>query len=313
MGLHYTDRMVPRPRRALTRPEPTTPRKLRISVDPVVTVGTLLSFGLATGFYFYNELAPAIATFAGLLGVIITLQVQEITRERRRAEHESRMGAILSKIERSDWLPDVIESMLGSVTKVEQTYPDTPAVDACRQALEECRARLTDLEGGRFQFPYTDNELALRLCQTTQHEFLAISVPRIDLRWWRAPEGQRYWRHQLDALGRGVTIRRVFIYDEWSDELAEVAHEQRDAGVEVRRVRQDTLPLGARGIIGLWDGGCGLEVSYDASGEAVLFSYTVAEADLDRLRRQFELVERMAVGVDEPEPTAGVTGGGQPR
>lgn len=287
-------------------------RKLRISVDPVVAVGTLLSIGLATGFYFYNELAPTIATFAGMLGVVITLQVQEITRERRRAEHESRLGAMLGKIERSDWLPDVVESMLGSVTKVEQTYPDTPAVDAVRQAMEECRSRLADLEGGRFQFPYTDNELALRLCENLRREFLAISVSGIDLRWWRAPEGRRYWQLQLDALARNVAIRRVFIYDEWSDGLAAIAREQQEAGVQVRRVQQDTLPLGARGIIGLWDANCGLEVSYDSSGEAVLFSYTVAEPDLDRLRRQFELVERMAVDIDEPEPSAGVTGAGQP-
>lgn len=304
--------MVPRPRRAPSRPEPVTSRKLRISVDPVVAVGTLLSVGLAAGFYFYNELAPAIATFAGLLGVIITFQVQEMTRERRRAEHETRLGAILAKIERSDWLPDVVESMMGSVTKIEQTYPDTPAVAACREAMEECRARLADLEGGRFQFPYTDNELPLRLCETMQREFLATSVAAFDVRWWRLPEGRRYWQLQRDALDRGVAIRRVFVYDEWSDELAAVAREQLGAGVQVRRVRQGALPVGARGVIGLWDATCGLEVSYDASGQAVLFSYSVAEPDLDRLRRQFELVERMAIDIDEPEPSAGVTGAAQP-
>jgi hypothetical protein len=283
-------------------------------MDPVVAVGTLLSVGLAAGFYFYHELAPALATFAGLLGIIITLQIEEMTKERRRAEQETRLGGMLAKIERSDWLPDTVESMLDSVTRIEREYPDSPAVVACRQAMEECRDRLGNLESGRFQFPYTDNELALRMCQNMQREFVAISFASIDLRWWQAPEGRRYWDLQLDALARGVVVRRVFVYDDWSAELAAVAREQRDAGVVVRRVHQDTLPVGARGIIGIWDRMCGLEVSYDASGQAVLFSYTVAEADLDRLRRQFDLVERMAIDLDdsEPDPTTTVTGAGQP-
>lgn len=271
----------------------------------------MLSIVLTVVFYFIRDLAFAMAAFAGLLGIIMTMQWQQMAKERRRAEHESRLGSMLAKIERSDWLTDEIECMLGSVTKIEQDYPGTPAMAACRQAMADCRARLVDLEAGRFRFPYTDNELALRMCESMRHEFLAISVSGIDLRWWLAPEGQRYWQIQRDALDRGVTIRRVFIYDEWSDELAAIARAQADAGVRVRRVQQDALPVGARGIMGIWDGGCGLEVSYDASGQAVLFSYSVAEPDLHRLRSQFELVERMAIDIDDPDPAAKVTGAGR--
>lgn len=287
-------------------------RRSRLWIDPVLAAGTLLSLAFGIAFYFYGELdAVAIATFAGLLGIIITLQIQEITRERRRAEYESRMGAIIATLESSLWLPDLIEPMLASVRKVEQTHSRTPAVDACRQLLERCQAQLADLESGRFRYPYEDNALPLRLCQTLQREFLAISVPANDLRWWLTPEGRRYWQYQQQALDRGVVIRRVYIHDEWSPELAALAQEQRDAGAEVRRVHRDALPVGARGIIGIWDRTCGVEVTYDASGAAVFYSYSVAEADLDRLRRQFEQVERMAVDLDEPEPSAGFTGSGQ--
>lgn len=37
-------------------------------------------------------------------------------------------------------------------------------------------------------------------------------------------------------------------------------------------------------------------------GQAVAFAFTVTRSDLDRLRRQFERIERLAVGLDDPEP-----------
>lgn len=286
-------------------------RKSRVSVDPVLAIGTVLSIGLATVFYFYDDLALTIAFFAGMLGIIITLQVQESTKERRRAEHESRLGAIIATLEQSVWLPDVIESMLRSTTVVERTYPGTPAVETARELMEQCRTRMADLESGRFHHPYVENALNLRLCQALRREFLAISVPALDLAWWRTPEGRQYWSLQVQALDRGATIRRVFVHNGWTDDIDAMAREQKSAGVEVRSVHRDELPVGIRGIVGIWDGTCGVEVKYDASGEAISWAYSVSPSDLDRLRRQFEQVERMAVSLEEPEPTAGVAGSSQ--
>lgn len=288
--------------------DPSTQRSSRFSLDPVLVVGTLLSVGLGVFFFFSQSIAAALATFAGLLGIIITLQIQSMTKERQRAEHQTRIGAMISTMESSPGLLDVVESMLSSARKVEASYLGTPAMNAYRQTMEECRTRLTELEGGRFHVPYSDNELALSLCENLRREFLATSVPANDLAWWLEPEGGQYWRTQLQALAQGVQIRRVFIHTGWSDDVDQLAREQQRAGVEVRRIHRERLPVGARGIIGIWDERCGVEVVYDASGEAALFSYTVAPSDLDRLRRQFEFVERMAVGIDEAEPTSGVTG-----
>lgn len=281
-------------------------RKDRPSLDPVLVVGVLLSVGLSVFFYLYQDIPAAIATFSGLLGIIITLQIQAMNKDRQRAERESRLGSMVAKLDRNPWLADVVESMLGSAERVGQLYGGSPAEDAYRQTLEKCRVRLTELENGRFHYPYSDNELNLALCESLQREFLAISVPTIDLTWWLEPEGQRYWRAQREALSRGATIRRVFVHSGWSEELETLARGQQQAGVQVRRIHQDRLPVGRRGIIGIWDGRCGVEVIYDASGQAVLFAFTVATGDLSRLRRNFEFVERLAVGLDEPEPTAGL-------
>lgn len=277
-------------------------RKARFTLDPVLVIGTVSSVGIAVFFYRNTTLAPAFATFAGLLGGIITLQVQILLRDKRRAEYESRMGTLIKMIEGTSWLPDIVESMLRSATRVEREYAGTPAVDACKLAFEQCRGKLTDLEHGRFQLPYNDNSLALQLARNVEREMLVTSVPAIDLEWWDEPEGRTYWDHQLRALREGREIRRVFIHNGWSDRLDALARTQKEAGVKVRRVHTDRLPANMRVIIGLWDGRCGHELNYNASGEAVLFSFTVAPSDLARLRQLFEFIERTAVDLDEEEP-----------
>ena len=128
------------------------------------------------------------------------------------------------------------------------------------------------------------------------------SVPAVDLDWWLQPVGRQYWQAQLEALARGVAIRRVFIYQTWTAGLDALAREQAEAGVAVRRIHNDRLPPNLRIITAIWDGTCGHELSYTAGGDATADSFTVSPPDLERLTRQFEAIERNAVGIDEQEP-----------
>ncbi|MFI6787956.1 hypothetical protein ACIBG4_11560 [Nonomuraea sp. NPDC050383] len=286
----------------MKRPHPKSP----FAVDPVLIVGTGLSVLLGVIFYVREDTAQALGTVAGLIGGVITLQIQSLIQDRRRVEHETRVGQMVSTIDRIPWMTDLMEPMLRAAKHVERDYKGTPAEDACRAAFEECLRTLADLERGHFRAPYGDNEVFLRLIAQAREHICVTSVPAVDLTWWRQPVGRQYWRAQLDALARGVKIRRVFIYHEWTDDLDALAREQLAAGVQVRRVQVDRLPPPMRVITGLWDGACGHELSYTAAGEAVHDTFTVSPPDLERLMRQFEMIERSAVELDdEPRPTAG--------
>lgn len=286
-------------------------RKSSLNLDPVLIVGTIISIGLAIVFYVRQDTAQALGTVAGLIGGVITLQVQTLLREKRRIEHETRVGNMISAIEKIPWLPDLMEPMLRAAKHVEREFKDTPAEDACRAAFEECLGTLADLERGHFRAPYGDNGLFLSLIENTQESMCVTSVPTVDLTWWLEPVGRQYWQAQVDALQRGVEIRRVFIYHDWSDELDVLAREQVKAGVHVRRVHADRLPVAMRVITGVWDGSCGHELSYTAGGEAVHDSFTVSPPDLERLSRQFEMIERSAEELDEPDtPVNGHSGVG---
>jgi hypothetical protein len=280
-------------------------KKHSIIVDPVLIVGTGLSVLLAVIFYVREDAAQALGTVAGLIGGVITLQVQTLLREKRRIDHETRVGHMVSTIEKIPWLPDIMEPMLRAAKHVEREYKGTPAEDACRNAFEECLRTLADLERGHFRAPYGDAAVFLKLIEQSRETMCVTSVPSVDLTWWRQPVGRQYWRAQVEALKRGVVIRRVFIYHEWTEDLDDLAREQVEAGVQVRRVHVDRLPPPMRVITGVWDEACGHELSYTAAGEAVHDTFTVSPPDLERLMRQFEMIERSALELDErrdPDP-----------
>ena len=56
-----------------------------------MVIGTALSIALGAFFYFRVDLNDALAAFAGLLGVAISLQVELLLRSHR-SEHEQRSG-----------------------------------------------------------------------------------------------------------------------------------------------------------------------------------------------------------------------------
>ncbi|MCG5216286.1 hypothetical protein [Streptosporangium sp. KLBMP 9127] len=275
-------------------------RRAPLALDPVLIIGTSLSIVLAVIFYVREDAAQALGTVAGLIGGVITLQIQTLLREQRRIDHETRVGAMVATIEKIAWLSDLMEPMLRAAKHVEREFKDTPAEAACRAAFEECLRTLADLERGHFRAPYGDNSVFHGLITNSRRSMCVTSVPSVDLDWWLEPVGRQYWQAQVDALKRGIEIRRVFIYQEWSDALDALAREQVAAGVKVRRVHIDRLPPHMRVITGVWDDSCGHELSYTAGGEAVHDTFTVSPPDLERLMRQFEMIERSAVELDEP-------------
>jgi hypothetical protein len=276
-------------------------RKSSVGLDPVLITGTITSIGLAIVFYIHQDAAEALGVVAGLIGGVITLQIQTLLREQRRIEHETRVGTMMATIDKIAWMPDLMDPMLRAARHVEQEFKGTPAEDACRAAFEQCLGTLADLQRGHFRAPYGDNGMFLRLIESSERTMCVTSVPSVDLTWWYAPVGRQYWQAQVEALARGVEIRRVFIYEDWSPELDALAREQVEAGVKVRRVEADRLPSGMRVITGIWDDACGHELSYTAGGDAVHDSFTVSPTDLERLTRQFEMIERSATEVNLTE------------
>lgn len=266
-------------------------------LDPVLIIGTGLSVGLGVVFYIFPDPDAALGAVAGLLGVVIVIQVQLVLMMLTRARTDTRTGRIVEAIEGSTWLSPVMDEILASTASIEREFGSTPAVMACNQVFQDCHDRLIDLQRGHFSVPYGEMQLINTLTNNAEKTLWATSVQEIDLAWWLTPKSQHYWKLQQDALARGVKVTRIFIYHDWNNDLAKLAAAQVQAGVEVMRMRRDDILPQSRTDMIIWDEACAYETRSNAVGEPVLNFFTVARQDLERASDQFRAIRTLAVQV----------------
>jgi hypothetical protein len=266
-----------------------------------LVIGVALSTVLGVFFYFRTDLNAALASFAGLIGTTITLQVESLLRARQVREQATRHQRLIANMETAPWIPELLDRSLSAHSTITQTYGSTIALDLARKTFEDCQAQLEGLARGFYSTADPDespNSPVLKLTERMRTSLLATSAGG-DLDWWLAASGTRtYWRLNQEALRRGVTIKRIFIYRTWPDELDALAKAQQACGVQVLRVDENQLPPTLRLNLMIWDGVYGLEPKYNSSGEWVNTSFTFAAQDVALLLDRFKLIESCA----EPWP-----------
>ncbi len=114
--------------------------------------------------------------------------------------------------------------------------------------------------GGEITYDGEDREWLLGLAQEVQHSIEAISLSIMDVMphsfnggLWRSDLGVRYLELQRQAIDRGVSIRRVFVFDDEDqarDELfLRIVQMQRDVGIDVRMLDFQLIPEWLHGMI----------------------------------------------------------------
>jgi hypothetical protein len=274
-----------------------------------LAVGVIVSVALGVFFYFKTDLATAMATFAGLIGTTITLQVESIFRERRVAEGVTRQQRLVSRIEAVGWLPDLLDQALNSIGVIEETYRGTAVVDLTREAVVECLARLRDLQRGRhITSAGDDSEFVFAMTQRAQRTLHATSPYTQTARQFSSPIGEHFWLLNQDALRRGVAIERIFIYRRWNDQLEALARRQHDAGVHTLRVAVDRLPPHLRLDLVIWDGTCcGVSNRSNSTGEPIDAVFTFAPDDLVTWRDHYAVIKSRSEPWPAPPPSPTVS------
>jgi hypothetical protein len=107
--------------------------------------------------------------------------------------------------------------------------------------------------GGQIAYDGEDREWLLGLTEEAEHSINAISLSTVDagLRGfdgglWTSDLGARYLTRQREAIGRSVTIRRIFVFE--NEELArdetflKITQMQRSVGIDVRMLDHQLIP-----------------------------------------------------------------------
>jgi hypothetical protein len=274
-----------------------TPRNRVPAWSPTV-LGIAISVALGAFFYFKTDQQAAFATFAGLLGVTITLQLELLLQNRRIADEELQRETMSTQIESLPWLPPLLRQSLTALHAIESTYAGTVAADLARKRYERHVAGLRDLQRGfLLETRVEDHGLLQELTKTVQHSLIATTNEE-DFLWWSSVAGQTYLKLQAAAIQRGVRIERIFIYREWTDAREQLTARQQALGIRTLRVREDEVAgtLGQDLIV--WDEFIGLTGEFSPSGTRTGDRYTFGRTELDRLMDHYRMIESLA----EPWP-----------
>jgi hypothetical protein len=274
----------------------------RILEDPVLISGLVLSLGTAVLFYFRTDVKTALPVVAGLQVSLITLQIQTLLQQGRKQAVETRQQRLIANMERLEWMPEVLDKITTSIWRVDQTFPGTQIISAARSYLERCANDLKDLERGHLKVEWEDIDLVLAQTRSAQRDLRATSVQGVDLSWWLSRPGRRYWQAHKEALARGIRVERVFIYEEWTEELDNLAREQQVAGVSVLRVPYSLLPSRLKTDMIIWDAACGYETQLNAVGDGYRNFFTLDKQDIARMLSDYEAVRNQADEIPEAAP-----------
>lgn len=148
------------------------------------------------------------------------------------------------------------ETILQLVRNCAQIMPDS-SVLVCGFAQAQI-GRLSQLlkelgEGGQVSYDGEDRDWILELTRHVQGAIDATSLSTVDADatgfghgLWGSNFGQRYLELQREAINRGVTIRRIFVFDSpgqiKESEFLRVYRQQRDLGIHAKVLERLAIP-----------------------------------------------------------------------
>lgn len=267
--------------------------------DPVLVTGIVLSLVLGVLAYFLTNQQFTLGFVVGLLGLILSIQIEQISRLDARASHSDRHSSLMASLEKVSWLLPLVSEIAESAGRVVSDDDLRQLAPIAREKLETCNASLQSLRMGQYRVPAEDVNVLFERTSTATKQILATSVEHVDLSWWRSEVGTNYLSKNREAIERGVEVERIFIYESLSDDLIEVASQHADAGVTVLMVAKSQLRPEYRIDMIIWDESFAYEIELNSDGVEIANRYTVSPSDITRMLQHYSVVRSCAMPVTE--------------
>ncbi|MFP8961782.1 hypothetical protein ACLIYP_14655 [Streptomyces nanhaiensis] len=256
--------------------------RLAAHLDPIALVGIVLGIVLSIALDVTGAASGVESLLVGLMVTVVSLVLDTAARAERRFQ-------LRDLVQTTDWLADSMLSAAGATRRIVEEYPGSVIEAEARQRLHRLAEELGDLSRGRVERPAHDYEHLLAATHACLHRLDAVTNIVGEPVWWRDGVGSAYWQANLDALARGVRIRRVFIIDRRTDEVAQLMAEQRRHGVEVVEVfvrHQDQDPA-LHLNFAIWDDRQAWRAQTNSRGQIMGNLFLANAQDVHELRRLF--------------------------
>ena len=261
----------------------------------ILIVGFAVSVGLGIIFYIKADIATALATFALILGGLLTLQVEATFRRIREEQTHTEQDRFIALLETEPWLYQFVRETTRRGVDIQRSYESPFTLKALQKAAAGFSQELEDMRRGRIMVrPDSDHELVLWLTKNLKSSLLATNLYSAEHLHLGRPGGQEYKRLYLAAIERGVRVERIFIHFQWTPSIEASMRDQAKAGVHTFRVDAATLRTDLRIDMGIWDERYGSELSFNASGDVVDSYISFSDEDVMRMLERYKRIKALA-------------------
>jgi hypothetical protein len=254
----------------------------------------------------HGALKDLIVTCIGLVGVVVSLQLEILFRVAERAQVRERYSRLLEGIE--DY-PDLLQLTFDAIDASVKTLDKATIPQLKREVfnvLYHATSQLQELAQGRLRRAGSDNTLVLDRFIHTQ-EVLRGTTDEGDTSWWSTDDGKRFLDLNSKLIGRDVRIERIWILSAYpSPELCDLLDEHHKLQIDVFIVRADRKDLDRRLLINftLMDNDfLQLDVP-NKEGQAVEYLYSENRVDVERALSTFAQLKSKATKYTGPETLA---------
>ena len=259
------------------------------SRDPITVGGIVISLLVSVGLVFFDVTDGILGFIIGLLITILSLLVQHMYDSRSRSELGHSLRA-------SQWLRDDIAHLATASSRMIAEFGNTEITDEARARFASLRREITGLERGTIERAGDNYDDLLDATEKAKFRIIGVTnISQIDdsdaQAWWSGGIGKSYWKANLAAMDRGVTITRIFIYRTMNESLEELMRVQTAAGVEVRMLRSDDIEPAKHTNLTVWDGEKAWEPRMNARGVIVNNLFHLNSYEVTRLVGQFRACE----------------------
>jgi hypothetical protein len=263
-------------------------------LDPVLLIGTSVSIAAGIVSYFAGQRDIVLSVAVGFEALAITLILDMLLRFEEQRERVGKSGRLVAKIESVSWLPTVFERLADDISAAELSFGDTIIPIAVRQLLDAYGTQLADLARGHLIVDSYDATIKLDLLTQETGLLRTTSLQSNDLQWHLSEVGRGYWRAQKEAIARGWRIERIFIFDEWTDDLDALAREQQVAGVKVKRVAGVGLPISMQIDFTLWNSKYAFRQWVEETGTGMVDRFTVDPSEIEQFENLWRRIDAAA-------------------
>jgi hypothetical protein len=263
-----------------------------LSSERTVVIGVAVSViaGSIVGIWSSTEVGLGLAV--GLLGTIVSLQLDTELRLEKRARRDDESGRLLAALDATDEFLTLFRQAAEACASA-ATLASGNRLQLSRRAREELISvvrAVTELGRGRVHADPGRSEMLVEQVRQTRTSLRAASLNVVgDATWWNSTAGAQYWEANQDVMTEhGVVTERIFICDAYNDDLKTVVERQARGGVRVYVAFREHVPSDLQTRFAIFDDSIVHEVVYGSTGQAIEYTYSADAADVIQAVDRFE-------------------------